>query len=52
MKPRKRCGNCRWYVPGKKWCRMVSADHEEEDRGCWWHDWKDKAMRATQGRES
>lgn len=45
MKTRKRCGNCRWYVPGRRWCRMMGVEHDEDDPGGWWHEWKDKAMR-------
>ncbi len=45
MKPRKRCGNCRWYVPERRWCRMMGVEHDKDDPGGWWHEWKDKGMR-------
>ena len=24
---------------------MVGEDHEKTDKACWWHEWRDKAMR-------
>lgn len=45
MKEKKYCRNCRWYNEKKSWCRMMAEEHEENERGCWWHNFKDKALR-------
>lgn len=46
MKEKKYCGNCRWYVDEKMRCRMDGEEHKKTERGCWWHDFKDKALRG------
>lgn len=49
MKKKKYCGNCRWYVNEKLRCRMDGEEHKETERGCWWHDFKDKELRGQMG---
>lgn len=46
---KKRCGNCRWYVPQRRWCRMMGVEHDKDDPGGWWHEWADKAKRIMEG---